>query len=326
MHPQIAEDMKLVSQILHREGCIKNLRIVGEDECLIPEGGKQLRPHLVVLAARLCGYSGTAHIDYAVAIELIHNATLFHDDVIDSADIRRGKETLNIRHGNSFAILAGDYVMARSFGIIAKYKNPELFSMITDCVGNLVIGQMREMDYERNLNCTVDVFLDIIDNKTASLIATCLLVGGQIAAANNSTLNLLKEIGMKTGRLFQIADDVIDYLGTEGETGKKRFQDVKEGKITLPAILLAQRCLPQERDLFQSMLGKPEISGSEGDTIMALLEKYEIIKSIYDEYFSNHQDIDRLIDEFSGSEFYADFKELIGLITGRLDKYVSRSF
>ncbi|MEW5945792.1 MAG: polyprenyl synthetase family protein [bacterium] len=324
MHPKIAEDMSRVKEILREKGCIKDLDKVEESECLIPEGGKMIRPRLVTLAARLCGYDGTAHIDYAASVELIHNATLFHDDVIDSGEIRRGGKTLNVRFGNSFALLAGDYLMAKSFCLIAKCENPEILSAIADCFSDLVYGQLKEMDHDRDIDTPMDVYYKITDNKTASLIKTCLVIGGLLAGADQQTLNLLAETGSKTGRLFQIADDVIDYLAGENRTGKRRFHDVREGKMTMPAILLVRRCAPDERELFRTLLGKRDMAESDGMRIVTLLEKYKIINEIHAEYFRMHEDVTRLLGKINGNEFLPDFKALIDLIIGRLYSYTDK--
>ena len=324
MHPKISEDMERIKEILQKEGRIRGLNIIDESECVISGGGKMLRPHLVVLAARLCGYEGTSHIDYAAAIELLHNATLFHDDVIDSGEIRRGAKTLNVRFGNSFAILAGDCLMARSFSLIAKYENRKILSAIADCYDDLVYGQIKEIDHDRDMDCPLDVYYKIIDHKTASLIKTCLVIGGLIASADRTTLSLLGKIGSKTGRLFQVADDVIDYLGDENKTGKKRFQDIREGKMTIPAILLAKRLDGVEREFFRSLLGKHEMAESDGIQIMALLEKYKIMKEIMNEYSGLQTDISRHLDKLSGNGYFPDFKALIGLITGRLYNFTEK--
>ncbi len=318
MHENIAADMRIAADKLNDEGCIRNVESINGAESIIPDGGKLLRPRLVVTTARLCGYCGTKHTDCAVAVELLHNSTLFHDDVIDSATVRRGKPSINARYGNEVAILAGDHFIARSMNIASLTGNPVIVEIISKCLEELVFGQLREMDLDYRLECSVDEYYEVIENKTAALVKACVLVGARVAGAGKDTIKLLVDIALGAGRLFQIADDVIDYLCDESVTGKRRFQDIREGKMTLPAIILLEKCGLDERRLFASKLGKEKLSDEEGLEILALMEKHEVFGDIRKDYEEQHGRLRAHLKDVSDNEYSHDFKELVELIVGRL--------
>ena len=322
MHETIAADMRIVEDNLRKEGCIRNVESINGAGSIIPDGGKLLRPRLVVTTARLCGYGGAKHTDCAVAVELLHNSTLFHDDVIDSATVRRGSPSINAIYGDNIAILAGDHFIAKSMNIAARSGGSEIVEILSKCLEELVFGQLREMDLDRRMECSVDEYHEVIDNKTASFVKACVLIGARVADAGEDTIELLVDIALRAGRLFQVADDVIDYLCDEEVTGKRRFQDVREGKMTLPAILLLGKCSSDERELFASKLGKKDLSNDEGLEILALMEKHGVFSAIKKDYVEQHSRLKTISEKVQENEYSNDFKELIELIVGRLYGYM----
>ena len=315
--------MALVANLLKRESVIKNLRVIDEKENLVAPGGKLLRPLLVVTTARYCGCDGDAHTDYAAAIELLHNSTLFHDDVIDAASVRRGRPSINARFGDHIAILAGDHFIARSFALFAKHGRADIVAVVSECLEQLVFGQLKEMDHERDINCAIENYHAVIDHKTASLVRTCVRIGARAANASVELETQLAQIGFLAGRLFQIADDVIDYLCDEKITGKRQFQDLREGKATMPVILLAQRCSENEKNILLKHLGNSEAGDAQGKQILDMMIKYDVFKDIEADYKKDHNELEVLIRNLPENEYTTNFRELMDRIVGRLYKYMN---
>lgn len=320
MNARIIEDIELVAGILKRKGCIKNIKKIDGNESIIPAGGKMLRPLLVVTSARLCGYEGERHIACAAAVEIFHNATLFHDDVIDFADTRRGKISLNKKFGGSVAILAGDLMFARSFELAVGSGCPEVVAALSGCLSELVFGQLEELDHDRDLNCSIEDYYSIIDKKTASLLRTSAVAGALAASAEKGMIALLSDITYRAGRLFQIADDILDYLGEPCDTGKRRFQDLIQGKMTLPAILMLKLCGADEKSFFSACLGSAALTEAAATSVLEMMSKYGVFDKIFKDYRKQHGDIKNLINELPAGTYLNDFEELIEMIVGRLYK------
>lgn len=318
MNELIENDLKKLSAVLESESRIGRFGREEWNRGLIAGGGKLLRPRLVISTARLCGYSGDVHIGFAAAVELLHNSSLFHDDIIDSATLRRGKPSLNSVLGNSFALLAGDYFIARSFSIAARLGPPEAAVELPDCLAALVQGQLLEMEQENNLGCTRDAYERVIDLKTASLIRTSMRVGAIVASASDELLNTLTRIAGIAGRLFQIGDDIFDYVADKDDTGKIRFQDVREGKMTLPGILFAERAGADELDFFKRCMGNKALTDSDGMIILDAMNRLNVFNDILAEYKSRHDEIKSMTILLPANEFTEDFNALIENLIGRL--------
>jgi heptaprenyl diphosphate synthase len=202
---------------------------------LASAGGKRVRPLLVLLGARLGGPIADPAIDAAVAVELIHVGSLHHDDVIDESPTRRGRSSVNANWGNSVAILAGDLVLARASEIGARLGK-RASEMLARTLGTIVYGQMLELSRAYDLGADVDGYLQVIENKTASLISTSIALGGLVAGLGESEVEALEEYGRRMGIVFQIADDILDVVGTSERLGKPVGLDMIEGTYTLPLI------------------------------------------------------------------------------------------
>ncbi len=198
-------------------------------------GGKRIRPLLVLLGARLAGPIQDPAIEAAVAVELIHVGSLYHDDVIDESPTRRGKASVNANWGNSLAILAGDLVLARASEIGARLGR-RASELLARTLGTIVYGQMLELSRAYDLGADVPGYLEVIENKTASLIATSLSLGGLVAGLEEEGVETLAEYGRKMGVVFQVADDVLDLVGKSDRLGKPVGLDMIEGTYTLPVI------------------------------------------------------------------------------------------
>jgi heptaprenyl diphosphate synthase len=206
---------------------------------LLGAGGKRLRPALALCAAYACRGTGPGAPDEAVtgaaAVELVHLGSLYHDDVIDEADTRRGVPSVNARWSNIVAILAGDYLLAQASALAASL-GADVAGLLASTIGELCRGQVLELQYLFDVDRDEETYLSAIEGKTASLMATSCRIGGMVCGVPDDTLDALTRFGLHLGMCFQIVDDVLDVTGTEAELGKPAGNDVHEGVYTLPVI------------------------------------------------------------------------------------------
>lgn len=202
---------------------------------IIRRKGKQMRPMFVFLSAKVCGGVTDSTYNAAALIELLHTATLVHDDVVDDANFRRGFFSLNALWRNKIAVLVGDYLLARGLLLSVNNGEFELLRIVSNAVREMSEGELLQMEKTRLLNITEEVYFDIIRQKTASLIASCCASGASSAGATKETIELMRDFGEKVGLAFQIKDDLFDY-GSDPGIGKPTGIDIKERKMTLPLI------------------------------------------------------------------------------------------
>ncbi len=227
--------------------------------------GKRLRPLLFVLSSQLCGDQGGDIYHISTIFEYIHTASLLHDDVIDNADIRRKKPSVNHVWGNSAAVLSGDFLYSKSFSIAVGCNNLQFMKLLTDTTTTMAEGQVLELVHMHNWNTTKDEYMQIITSKTAVLISAACACGAIISGAEKQTVDHLAQFGLNLGIAFQLIDDLLDYTSSEEEFGKPVGKDLKEGKITLPLIYtlssLGKDQIEQFKDLFNNYKADDEDYG-----------------------------------------------------------------
>lgn len=201
-------------------------------------GGKRFRPLVTLLAARAAGFIDPVRVTIAAVGELLHTATLLHDDVIDSGEFRRGRPTARLRYGNGMAVLTGDFCLARGLQAIAYAGRLHAVQTLADAVTRMAEGEVAQLQIAGDASPDRDRYYLVIDRKTAALIAWCASVGGLLVPEHAAALH---RYGLEIGYAFQIADDVLDYAGDLKDTGKTRGQDLRDGKLTLPLILACER-------------------------------------------------------------------------------------
>lgn len=209
-------------------------------QSLIRAGGKRLRPLLLLLAAKPFRYDLDRLVPAAAGIELLHTASLIHDDSIDGASLRRGQPTLNALFEPSVVIMVGDYMFARSAMLAASTMNPRVLAVFARCLGSICDGQLRELFASRRIDISLDDYQRRIYGKTASLFAASAEIGAILAEATDDQIELLREFGGAMGMAFQIVDDVLDFQADEAELGKPAGQDLRHGTVTLPTKLFLQ--------------------------------------------------------------------------------------
>lgn len=237
-------------------------------------GGKRIRPLLVVLAARLCGRSDPEIYSLARAFEYLHSATLLHDDVIDNADTRRGKTSVYKKFGLVAAILAGDFLHARSMSIVGELAGKVALRVFSEATGRMVDGEFLQMRNAADHNLSEDDYQRAIIGKTGLLIAAACEVGSIWANGCKEERMALRAYGLHLGCAFQIIDDLLDYQGDRGKTGKQIGNDLVEGKMTLPLILTVQRATGRDRDRLREILGDEAKRRDAFSEVFRLIEKY----------------------------------------------------
>jgi len=233
-------------------------------------GGKRIRPALVLLAARIGTYDRDRLVPAAMAVELTHAATLVHDDVIDRATVRRGRPTVAARLGDEPAIVVGDYYFAKAYEQAAKTESPEVVTILADAVMKICAGEVRQQAIRHHYNATLDEYMPRIEAKTATLLAACCDIGALLGGLNTADRTHLRDYGRLLGLAFQIADDVLDYTGTEDEVGKPIGHDVAEGFATLP-LMLAMEEAPVAGRLSPLLRSEHALSVAEAEQVVALV-------------------------------------------------------
>jgi octaprenyl-diphosphate synthase len=248
----------------------------------IKTGGKRLRALLTLGAAKLCGYTkGSRDVNLAACVELIHSATLMHDDVIDEGEVRRGKETLNKIWNNHSSVLVGDYLLSRCFEMMVEDGNIEVLKLLSSTSSKIAQGEVLQLQHKGEVDMLEETYLKIISAKTAELFAAATKVGAILSNSNKKEKDALEFYGRNLGLTFQIADDTLDYNAELKLFGKKIGQDFFEGKITLPIILLYQKLEIKEKNNLINMFSKDTRDKDDLDKTIASINKHQIINECY---------------------------------------------
>ena len=248
----------------------------------IQTGGKRLRALLTLGSAKLCNYlKGGRDINLAACVELIHAATLMHDDVIDVSSVRRGKKTINSIWGNQSSILVGDYLLSRCFEMMVEDGNLEVLRLLSSTSSKIAQGEILQLQHKGDIDMLEETYLKIISTKTAVLFSASTKVGAILANKKNNEKDALEFYGKNLGLTFQIADDILDYNSELKLFGKKIGNDFYEGKITLPIILLSQQINNIEKQSLKDIFKKNKRSENDLKFTLDLILKYKIIKQCY---------------------------------------------
>jgi octaprenyl-diphosphate synthase len=242
-------------------------------------GGKRLRPMLVLLASRLCGYQGPSAIRLAAVMEMIHTATLVHDDIIDEAETRRGRPSTNSRWGNHRSVLAGDWLYMQAFNVAVAERNFAILDLLIGLTQLMVEGEMIQLALLKRLDVSADDYFDLIYRKTAALFAACLRLGAILGRNGEEAEARLASCGTDLGLAFQLIDDVLDFTASAERLGKPVGNDLREGKVTLPLIGVLARCTPEERGKVAQVIADGGFARVALTDIQDLLLRYGTLES-----------------------------------------------
>ena len=245
----LASDMRVVDQVIRARLHSEVALIRQVSEYIINNGGKRLRPALVVLAANALDYQGKHHHEMAAVVEFIHTATLLHDDVVDESGLRRGRPTASALFGNAASVLVGDFLYSRAFQMMVEVNDMRIMQTLADATNTIAEGEVLQLLSCHDASADAASYLRVIHCKTAKLFEAAMRLGAILARADTANEQALAEYGQHLGTAFQLVDDVLDYSGDEQATGKNLGDDLAEGKPTLPLIYAMQQGTTQQAAL-----------------------------------------------------------------------------
>ena len=256
----VLDEMSLVDNIITESIDDKIPLVMDLSRYILEAGRKRIRPLLVLLTARGMGYSGKNHQKLAAVLEMIHTATLLHDDVVDDSKMRRGKASANVVWGNEASVLVGDYLYSRAFQLMVEIENHRVLQIMADTTNTLAIGEVMQLVNKNNLSVTEELYFRTIDNKTGKLFETAAALGGVSASCTMIEERVLKKFGRHLGLCFQLVDDALDYSSSQNQLGKNIGDDLTEGKPTLPLMYAMWHGKESEQSLIKNAIEKGKAS------------------------------------------------------------------
>ena len=249
---------------------------------IIAAGGKRLRPVLTLASARLVGYQGDRHVKLAAVIELLHTATLLHDDVVDESELRRGRASANALFGNQPSVLVGDFLFSRSFELMVEDGSLTVLSILSRASSIIAEGEVLQLITANDTETTVESYLEVICSKTAALFAAACRIGAVVADRPKTEEDALSAYGLSLGIAFQLIDDALDYSSQQAVLGKTIGDDFREGKITLPVIHAFHAGDDEEKTFWRRCLEKLDQTESDLDYAISLLHKHGSLEATID--------------------------------------------
>ena len=280
---ELSPDLKKIDEIILEFSVGKSFLIQEIAHHLIISGGKRIRPILLILAAKLCGTKdGNDHYNLAAAVELIHSATLLHDDVVDTSQVRRGKKTANAIWDNKASILVGDYLFSIAFQLMVRSKNLAVLALLSKASSIMADGEVMQLENSSDVSLLEEKYFEIIFGKTAILFSAACEVGALINNRDEAEILALREFGKNLGMIFQIVDDILDYESKEEVLGKDLGNDFFEGKVTLPIILTYHAASETDKkfisEIFTKNLITTEKSQNDFLEILKVIGKYKAVE------------------------------------------------
>lgn len=280
-------------------------------------GGKRLRPALLLLCTRLFGAANDCAKRLAAVVEMIHTATLVHDDVIDVAKTRRGRPSTNIVWGNHTSVLAGDWLYMQAFQIALRERNFHILDLLISLTQMMVEGELLQLDRLHRIDITEADYMELVDRKTASLFSACASLGGVAAGADEASESKLGEFAWNLGMAFQLVDDILDFTSTEKILGKPAGNDLREGKVTLPMIYALERMSPDERLGVETVISDGSYEQVPFMHILQILERHDTICRAYDRAHSFTEKSRQVLATFPESPAQRALNSIIDLVTER---------
>ena len=282
---------------------------------LIEAGGKRLRPLLVLLCAKACGYQGSDHVKLAAVIEFLHTAMLLHDDVVDESGLRRGRETVNAAWGNAPSVLVGDFLHSRAFEMMVDIGNIRVMEILSKATNVIAEGEVQQLSFIRNPATTEVEYMEIISRKTAMLFQAAAHAGAVLAGANEKTEHALRDYGLHLGIAFQMVDDQLDYLGTPEELGKNIGDDLAEGKVTLPLIVAMRNGQPDQKAFVEDAIRNGGVENL--PEMIQLVKATDALKYTSEQANTERCEAMACLNNVADSEFKDSMSKLINFVVDR---------
>jgi len=272
VYSQIQEDLGRVEESLKIFSSSPNRLISEIGTYLFQKKGKRIRPALLILCSKLLSYRGEEHIEMAALVEFIHTASLIHDDIIDKADLRRGRDSVHARWGPNISVLLGDYLYIKTIGMSQESSHPEVLRILTDVTARMIDGELTEYQMSGNLETAEKDYMNIIGKKTASLFSAACQIGAVLSRATREEENRLVDYGRNLGLAFQVTDDLLDFQGDANQLGKPVLSDLSEGRITLPLIYALRSDGSENRDRLRTLLERKKLDGRAKKEILDIIK------------------------------------------------------
>lgn len=278
----IRADLEAVEQefLRHVESRVELIPQIGR--YIQMSGGKRVRPAVLLMAARLAGYTGDRAVTYASVVEFIHTATLVHDDIIDEAELRRGRLSVHSRWGNDITVLLGDYLYIKSMALALTHDTLDLVRLLCDVTLKMIEGELYQLTKTGDVDISEDEHFDIIRRKTAYLFGGCAQIGGVLGGISKEQELALREYGFNLGMAFQLVDDLLDFMADQDVLGKPIGGDLREGKVTLPIIYLLQRAGDHADALIRRIVAERALTPDDWREIRRLLVEHRAIEAAHE--------------------------------------------
>ena len=288
---------------------------------ILKNGGKRFRPILSLISCGICGSDPEKAMPAALAVELLHNFTLIHDDIMDQADSRRGSPSVHKKWDEATAILSGDsmftYSLLQLQNISASVDHKKISDLFLKAINSVCEGQAMDMEFESRSDVSVEEYHQMIEGKTGALIGAAMQMGGMCGHADQDQLEKLSLIGHSLGLAFQIQDDWLDVYGDPEKFGKKKAGDIREGKKTLLMLSALKRCSDTERNVILGYIENKPLSESEVEDVIQIFESQGIEADTKDSYLQHYSRAENALQEFGDSNYKQDLQHLINFLKNR---------
>jgi octaprenyl-diphosphate synthase len=274
----IAPKLDLVEEELRRNFRSKIRTIEDVGQHILGGGGKRLRPALLLLVSRMLKYEGRRDVIYAAVVEFIHTATLIHDDIIDEAEVRRGRTSINYGWGNNLTVLVGDYIFMHSMHMALGEGNLEILRLLSDATIKMIEGEILGTEQNGRADLSVEDYFAIVQRKTAALFGATCRIPGYLVDAPESHAAALQNYGYNLGICFQLIDDLLDFTSSTEVLGKPALSDLKEGKLTLPLILAMPQATPREQEIVTHVVTSKSFDGIDPAEILSIVNRYDTVE------------------------------------------------
>lgn len=318
IHDLVADDLQKVEKEIQLDSVASVETITTIAQYLQAGGGKRLRPILVLLSAKLMGRSmDGAGIRMAAVVEMIHAATLVHDDVIDFAKSRRGRPSANVIWGNHMSVLAGDWLYMQAFAVALKERNFHILDLLIGLTQMMVEGELLQLERIGKIAVTEADYMELVDRKTASLFSACARLGAIVGGADDTAEQKMGDFAWNLGMAFQLVDDILDFTSSEKMLGKPVGNDLREGKVTLPLIYALSQATPEESKLVETVLADGNYEQVPFLKIMHFIRKYRGIELAMEKAQSFTDRARAIMSEFPDSRYQRALISVTGLVTER---------
>ncbi|HYI94051.1 MAG TPA: polyprenyl synthetase family protein [Bryobacteraceae bacterium] len=313
----VQDDLRKVEREISLESMASGTVVTTISQHLNGNGGKRLRPILLLLSAKLVGETNPSCIHLGAVVEMIHTATLVHDDIIDVAETRRGKPSTNILWGNHTSVLAGDWLYMQAFQIALRERNFHVLDILIALTQSMVEGELVQLERIGRINVTEADYMELIDRKTAGLFSACARLGVVAGGGSESQEQKLGDFAWNLGMAFQLIDDVLDFTAREKVLGKPVGGDLREGKVTLPVIYALQSCDNSERAAIETVINERSYSNASFDSVLHALDRSGGIDRARERASAFSEKARTAIHEFPESPYQRALATVTDLVTNR---------